>query len=111
MSLIRYTLEIGRWGEDWHEKAVEITDPADFGNLEVYKDAARAFIADFPQYEARILDAAGKVCAHLLHAVEMPAVDIKAPGREWLEAVREGYGLPVDVFAAALRDWLAAQTG
>jgi ABC-type proline/glycine betaine transport system substrate-binding protein len=103
-----FTLEIGRWGEDWHEHAVPITRPEDFHNLDVFKDAAREFIEDFPQYEARVLNEKKQIIAHLIHAVDMPVIDIKASGADWIDRIREGYGLPGDTFARAVREWLAA---
>jgi hypothetical protein len=106
MTLIRYKLEIGRWGEDWHEKAVDITNPADFANLTVYKHAAFAFINDFPQYEARIVDSSGTICAHFLPPIDVHPIDIKLAGHIWLDVLRESYGIPEETFAAALRAWL-----
>jgi hypothetical protein len=102
----RYRLETSRGGDPWEPERLHLDNPDDFYSVK----AVKAFALDWglvnAKRRARVIAEDGTVAALLVRPYSSPCLDLMEDGAAWLETIRDDYGIPDDLFHAALRRWL-----
>jgi len=104
---MNYTLQIGRYGQEWDDMPVALDSWDDPRDLTAWIRKGRAQDDFGGLYQFRIIDEAGQVVWHLVAPFEGVRVNQAGDGAQWLEEIRQDYGIDADVWTAACQAWLA----
>lgn len=99
---MRYSLEIGRSGQDWEPVKTDL-EPDD---LEGFIAAALNTELYDGSYNARVINSDGDVICEMSEPYEGVRINIRSLDDSQLEKIREDYGIPTLVFHAMARAWV-----
>lgn len=101
--MVTYRLQEGRFGENW----TDVDDyPRDASDLAAWVQIARNCETFDGKYELRIIDDASVEVWHLVEPYEGASINLFDPPAQWLEAIRQDYGIEADLFLRACRAWI-----
>lgn len=107
MSL-RLRLEYGSDKHGWREFKPKFDDPENFTSVIAYVQAIEDNVLAERDAQARVIDAEGRVKAHIVAPYEGVCIDLVTDGATNLDTIRADYGIPTDRFAEMCRAWLEA---